>query len=390
MKRKWILAACALLGAARAEAGVDFTPTLKVAAEERYDDDLLLRVETGSQTVGQMMTKLSAQAGFGVKDPSLTVTTWYAADFIVRHGSGNSTLDHRAAVSMKKGLTERLGVDVDMRVWRVTDPTALPRLGMAHSFSPILYGIGELSGHYRLSERWVGRVGYKFEGARIYEPGTTYGGYLHQPYVETTYDVTRRAQLGARYRVQFFSFGPQSADASALLAEFRYRFTPVTTLQARVGGAFFHSHRDTAETGTLPVGEVSLERNHEVLDLGLVLGHDLVGASGFTSALWADFASFIGAYRVQPRVQLFWAVSYYRNGRPPDLGLDPFGAEHAATGYALGGGVEWRVTRILSVQGAFNRIAQFGGPGGAGVGGTLDDAVLSRNIVSARLTLTAL
>jgi opacity protein-like surface antigen len=371
-----------MLWAWQAQAGVDVQPTLKLFAEERYDDDMLLRGEVGAGPAGggQLMTKLSPQAGVEVRDHTLTLKTWYAADFVVRHGSGNSSLDHRGALDVKKVLTERLTVDADVRVWRVSDPTSLPRLGMARTLSPILYGRGEASGAYRITERWTGRVGYRFEGARIFD-GSAEGGVMHSPYAEAMYRLTRRADVGARYRLQYFGFGAESADANALTGEFRYRLSPVTNFTARAGAAYFRSHEGSAR-GVSPVLNLQLEQVHEQLELGLVAGHDLVGASGFASALWADYASFIGSYRFQPRLRAFWAASIYRNGAPPAVGV--FGDGRSASGYALGGGLEWRITKMVSVQGTFDRLSQFGGPVDA------EGAQLSRNIVAGRLTIQAL
>jgi hypothetical protein len=374
-----IIAASAMLWAWQAHAGVDLQPTLRLFAEERYDDDVLLRTEAGSAG-GQLMTKLSPQAGVEVRDHTLTLKSWYAADFIFRHGSGNSSLDHRGSLNVKKMFTERLSMDADLRVWRVSDPTSLPRLGMARTLSPILYGRAELAGNYRITPRWTGRVGYRFEGARIFEEGST-GGVMHSPYVEGLYRLSRRTDVGARYRLQYFGFGQESADSNAVLAEFRHRFSHVTTLTARGGPAYYRS-RVNGATGLVPVVNVELERVHEQLELGLVLGHDLVGASGFASALWADYASFIGGYRFQPRLRAFWAASVYRNGAPPNVGA--FGVGPSASGYALGGGVEWRINQMVSVQGTFDRLSQFGGPVDAA------GAQLSRNIVAGRLTIQAL
>lgn len=381
--KKVIVAAALLLGA-RANAGVDLTPTLKVQAEERYDDDLLLRAEPGANGGGQLMTKLSPQAGVEVKTPTSTTTATYAVDFAVRHGSGNTSLDHRGRVDFKKALSQRLNLDADMRIWRVSDPTSLPRLGMARTLSPILYGKAAFAGHYLLTPRWTATAGYQFEGARIYDPQLVHGGVVHAPYAEMLYKLSRRSEIGARYRLQYFAFGTESADASAVLAEYRYRINPVTTFTGRAGPAYYRPHGANAGVeGFAPVVDLELERQHEYLDLGLVAGHDLVGASGFTSALWADFASFIGSFRIQPRLSVFWAASFYRNGAPANVGFDPFTSSRSASGYALGGGVEWKLSRAVALQGTFDRLSQLAGPGeDAG-------AALSRNIVAARLSVTA-
>ena len=82
--------------------------SLRLTAEERYDDDFRLAEGTG----GQFMTKLSPRLGLEVKDPRSTGEGFYAVDLLVRHGSGNATLDHRGGLDLGYALSRRLKVDV--------------------------------------------------------------------------------------------------------------------------------------------------------------------------------------------------------------------------------------------------------------------------------------
>src|SRR5260370_6843823 len=90
--RAGCLAFAMLLIGARAAGETQVVPTLRLAAEERYDDDALLR--TSPQGAGQMITKLSPQIGLNVSDETLETGGWYAADFLFRHASHTTHLDH--------------------------------------------------------------------------------------------------------------------------------------------------------------------------------------------------------------------------------------------------------------------------------------------------------
>jgi hypothetical protein len=379
--RGWAALGMLAMGAA-SHAETHLIPSLKLGAEERYDDDALLRNSRGA---GQLMTKLSPQVGLQLEDHTITTTAWYAADLLFRHGSGTTALDHRGALSLKKAFSRRLVLDAAVNIWRVSDPTSLPRLGMARTLSPILYVKGGFSTRWSVTERFSVRPGYLLEAAKIYETDRA-TGFVHSPFVESWYRATRRTDLGLDYRFQYFSFGPATADAHGIFGGYRYRLTRHTVFTAKAGPIWFHEHARGGRKGFLP--RVSLEIAQELtrLELAAVVGHDLVGASGFTTTLWADFASVLGSYRIFEPVKLFAGASYFRNGRAPNVELFNFNsrAPGTAQGYAVGGGIEWEVNRVASVRAAFDRYAQLAGADQvAGVD-------LTRNIASIRLVLTAL
>ncbi|WP_224362221.1 hypothetical protein [Hyalangium versicolor] len=373
-----LLAACMVFASSSAMAAHVLDSSLRLTAEERYDDDF--RLNDGGAG-GQFMTKLSPRLGLEVKDPVSKGEAFYATDLLVRHGSGNATLDHRGGVDLSYALSRRLKVDVTGRIFRVTDPTSLPREGVARSLSPTLYGQARLSVSERLTRRWDIRANYGFEGAKVYEEGRE-PGFVHTPSIEAWYRSTRRLTLGLEYRYQGFVFGGDSSNAHGAFGALRYRLTRATTLTVRGGPVLYTSHE--GESGWLPRAAVELAREGELLDLGLVVGHDLVGASGFTSALWADYASLVAGRRFTERLTANAAASFFRNGRAPGEGAFSLeGSPNVSQGYAVGGSVDYRLTRYVTLQGAVDRIAQVGeGDAAAGVN-------LARNVFAVRLLISA-
>jgi hypothetical protein len=374
------LAAAAVVGTSPAVlAATVVEPRARVSLEERYDDDF--RLSDAGESSGQLMTKVTPRLGLDMKDPTLKLEGFYATDLLVRHGSGRVSLDHRAGLSVRKQLSRRLRVDVSGSLLRVTDPTSLPRDSVARSTQPVFYGQSRLYVSGRLSRRVDVGAGYGFEGVRVLEAGRE-TGFVHTPFVETWLRTTRRLSLGVEYRYQGFLYGENFEQAHGVFGALRYRLSRQTTFTARGGPVALEGNDGTR--GVIP--RVKLELLHEAgpFDLGFVAGHDLVGASGFTNVLWADYAGLVLNRHFNDRVSIYGVASFFRNGRAPGEGAFTWeGDARVAQGYALGVGLEFKINRYLSMQGTVDRIAQVG----------MDEAAvgvnLTRNVAAVRLHMTA-
>jgi hypothetical protein len=372
-----LLMACVLLTGPAALAAPVLDSSLRIILEERYDDDFRF-TEAGS---GLFMTKLTPRLGLELKDPRSKGEIFYSPDLLVRHGSYNTSLEHRGGLDVSYTLSRRLQLDFTSRFFRVTDPTSLPREGVARTLAPTLYGQGRLSASGRATRRWDLRASYGFEGAKVYEDGSQ-PGFVHAPSLEAWYRSTRRLSLGMEYRYQGFLYGEEFSQAHGAFGGLRYRLTRPTTLTVRGGPVYYTSHE--GEAGWLPRVMALLEREGELFDMGLGVGHDLVGASGFEHALWADFAMLTLARRFNDRLSINAAASYFRNGRAPNEGAFRLSeSPYVSQGYAVEGGVEYRLNRYVALQGMANRIAQVGaGDAAAGVD-------LARNVLAIRLLISA-
>lgn len=380
---KWgvrkLLVACVLGISPGALAATVLDSSLRLTAEERYDDDFRL---TEGGAGGQFMTKLTPRLGLEVKDARTTGEAFYAADLLMRHGSGNVTLDHRSGLQLRHTLSRRLRLDFTGRLFRVTDPTSLPREGLARSLSPIIYGQARLSATGRVTPRLDVSARYAFEGAKVFEDGRE-PSFVHTPSLEAWYRSTRRLTLGLEYRYQGFVFGNGYSEGHGAFAGLRYRLTRQTALTVRGGPVLYNSPE--GETELMPRFAVELAREGELFDIGVVAGHDLVGASGFTHALWADYASLMFSRRINQRWSVYGAGSFFRNGRAPSDGAFTLkDTAFVSQGYAVGGGVEFRMNRYLTLQGAMDRIAQVGAGDAEAAG-----VDLARNVLAVRLVVSA-
>jgi len=376
--------------AARAE----LIPTLQLAAEERYDDDLLLR-QTNPSGAGQMVTKLSPHFGLDLKERTLTGHAFYEPAFFIHSASGYLGVDHRGALDFRRAFSHVFSLDTKGEVWRVSDPTSLVRTGLARTISPILYGWVEVAGADRLSPRDTLRVGYKFEGTKVYErevfPDSPFAppsaGFAHVPFAELWHRATRRTDIGVEYRFQYFSLGPQQGDGNSLAALYRYRLSPDTKLTLRAGPTHYqkldNSPTNPSRTGWLPRLVFDFTYENHLSKITVTLGHELAGATGLTSALWIEYASLFGSHRLWKELSAFGGVSVYRNGYAANIGIDSLFSASVARGYWLNAGLEWKLSRDLALNGVFTRVTQLGSP-------ALHVGDLTRNVFAVRLVYTAL
>lgn len=373
------LVVLSLLLAADAWGETKVDPTLRLIAEQRYDDDILLRNDlTGrGELDGQLMTKVSPQLGLRVRDPLWTLKTFYALDAMYRETSGTTNVDHRAYLTTTRQLSHRANFQLDAQVWRVSDPTSLPRMGIARTLSPVLYGKASSGFGYMATERWQVHPSLTFEGAKVFEADSV-PGYQLAPDLENWYLVTRRTSVGAEYRFQYLSMGPDSAHANGVFGAYRYRISRPWTFTARAGPVFY-AENGGGSANVLPRATLELQREEGMTEFGAAIGTDLVGASGFSNALWAQYASLLAAWRVNEPLRLYGVGSFYRNGPAEEGGfqtLDP--SFPSSSGYTAEVGAEWKFNRFVTVSGAFTRIAQVG----------TEWVNLSRNIGAVRLILT--
>ena len=376
----WLTTA-AVLGAPVALASTVVEPRARLSFEERFDDDF--RLNADGRSGGQLMTKLSPRVGLDAKDPSLKLTSFYAADVLARHGSGQVTLDHRGGFTVNKLLSRRLKVDVSGSVFRVSDPTSLPRESVARTNQPVFYATSRVYATQRVSRLVDVGAGYGFEGVRVLAEGTQ-AGFVHTPYVEAWLRSTRRLSLGVEYRYQAFLYGDNLDQGHGVFGALRYRLTRHTTGTLRGGPVAFMGQ--DGRRGVLP--RVKLEVLHEAerFDVGFIAGHDLVGASGFSNALWADYTGLAFNHHLSQRVRLYGIASFFRNGRAPGEEVFTFnGSPNVSQGYALSAGFEFKVNRYLSMQAAVDRISQVGVSPAATAAGVN----LTRNVGAVRLHMTA-
>ena len=367
----------------RSEPSGPVEPILRLALEERYDDDVLL---TGSQNApGAFLTKIMPQVGLRLDQRRTQLDTFFGPDILYYSNSGVVKLDYRAALELHTELSRTARIDTVARFWDTSDPLALPRQGLARTLARTYYGIATFGWRQEFAPRWSFLLGYRFEGAKVEEPDHP-PGFLNSPSIEVDYRLTRRADLGAEYRLQLFKFGDNNGIAHSPGLVWKYRISRSANIKVSAGLAFYREHLDPSKDGIVPRSEIDVaQKITKRLEWVFAVGHDLVGASGFNTAVWADYASATLSWQVLEKLRLFGYGSFFRNGPMPNIGVFPLKVDQekgVAAGYGLGGGAEWRFNRYVAIQASYDRIDQVG---------SVDPAQtsLTRNIVAGRLTVDA-
>ncbi|HSP19328.1 MAG TPA: hypothetical protein VLQ79_07435, partial [Myxococcaceae bacterium] len=322
--------------------------------------------------------------GLKLAQPKLRFDGFYGADILIRDKSGQVALDHRAALLLQTRPSRTSEVDAVAQFWDTTDPLSLPRQGLARTLARTIYGRAELGWRQTFAPRWSFVLGYRFEGAKVDEPARP-AGFLNSPAAGLEYRLTRRADIGVDYRLQLFRFGSNTAVAQSPGVLWRYRLSRSANIRISAGAAFYAEHQDPSKNGVVPRFEIAVtQRISNRVDWIFLAGHDLVGASGFSTAVWADYANLTVSWQVFRKLRLFGYGTFFRNGSMPNVGVFPLGWNHdgVAAGYGFGAGAEWRFSRNVAVQAGYDRLDQVGGV-------DTGQASLTRNIVSARLIVDA-
>ncbi len=375
--------AAAQLQAVRAqEVAEPVQPILRVAVEQRYDDDVLLTRDGGP---GAYLTKIMPQVGLRLNERTTKFEGFYGPDLLYRDAAGTLEVDHRAALELHTDLSREAHVDGLAQFWDTSDPLALPRQGLARTLTRIIYGRAELGWRQKLAPRWSLVAGYRFEGAKVDEPDHP-AGFLNSPSLGIEHRLTRRTDIGAEYRLQLFKFGSNNGIAHSPGLVWKYRLSRSANIKVTAGAAFYSERQDPTKNGVVPRFQIDVgQRLSKRVDWIFTVGHDLVGASGFSTAVWADYASLTLSWQLLQKLRLFGYGSFFRNGPVPNVGVFPLKVDQekgVSAGYGFGAGAEWRFNRYVAIQASYDRLDQVGGIDPA-------QSSLTRNIVAARLTVDA-
>lgn len=353
-------AGAAALWAAAASAAPVQRPILGIAVEERFDDAL---VHEGRSEV---MTRLSPEIGYELKSEILDLSAAYTADVTHHLVAGNFGVDHRARASYKGRPGERLRLHADGMLYRVEDSSTLPRFGIANALSPALWIRGSAGLEFLLSSRDTLALAYSAEATHLFFGGLPLN-VAQSLAPEFKRRVSPRLDLGLRYRAQLFTAGTATPSHSHAASGFlRYALARHIFVAADAGPALFW----VGGAGqVVPRFGARLGYEARGLEVSILGGRDILGASGFATAIWADTVQAAAAWKVSRALTLDAAGGLYRNGVAPSGPTD-------AKGWGAGVGLEWRFARGFFAGASYNRISQFG---------TAPAAGLSRNIASARL-----
>lgn len=374
---------------------------LSVAAgiDSAYDDNVY------NSRGSDLVNRVTPHASYRLLTRRMKLSAAYDFSYwTYAFGKAKNSLNHRARLAFEGHPVRRLQIDLSDEFSRAEDPGFLSRLGVVAPQIGIFDNVADALVGVNVVRRVFTGLGYTYHWARFdrYSPDQAatfpplYDGAEHDVNGTTTFGVTRHDDLRFGGRFQLFTAGPQSVDANrwdigatySPTLGWRHQFLPELELTADAGPMFYQSLSGAANIvdpvtmmQTAPrsgltwrVGSL-LRWNTPTWRASLGYVHDLVGATGAGTALWADNVYAQVGYHWLERFDAHVGVGYFRNG----AAVNQAWAYDGVTGDAF---VDYRVVDYFRIGAYYTLRWQEVGPGVAAAG---QFPSVTRNIVGLRL-----
>lgn len=334
-----------------------------LSTEVRYDSEAL----PGGDVAGKLIPRL----GYERTSSRSELTLDYGVDLTRHLKISGLSLDHRAELFWRFQATRRLELRAEGALYRVEESTSLPRFGVAYSEAGALWSFVELRARQSLTQKARLEVSARSEWNQlIFAQGgheTPLSG-MQVLQVSQRHLVTRLIELGWAVRGQLFNAGQALLGGSgAVLFVSRFRLSPHAGIRFEAGPRLYRSKDKNAWDAQV---RLQFDWARRGLELAVIAGRDYVGAAGFASTLWTEFAQGGMGLRLSRRIRLFGYAGAFRNGLAPNSQAD-------ALGYGASVGVEWTFVEHLALRLAYDRLGQ---SDIAGIG-----YAMGRNIVTLRV-----
>jgi hypothetical protein len=357
------------------------------------------------------VNRITPHASWRLIDPRVKVETAYDLGvWTYAFGKASNSINHRAIASVEGNPTRRLTLKLADEFVRAEDPGFLTRIAVVAPQIGIYDNVLDTLAGYAITRRLYGDVGYTWHhtqfdpyGAREIAAGfpTLYNGDEHDVVAGGAYRVTRSDDFRFNGRAQIFTAGPQArADmpeqdsaswrwnqgaSYSPAVGWRHQFLPVLELTADVGPVFYQRFAGSDHIpGSPPSGitwrlATRLRYYTPTWRAAMSYTHDLLGATGVGSAVWADYAYAQAGYHFLERLDVHAGGGYFRNGVAVD---QPF----AYDGFTVDALVDWRVIPNLRIGAYYTVRWQRTGPGAVPAGAVAPQFPdVTRNIVGIRL-----
>jgi hypothetical protein len=391
------LSASTLVGAA-AEAAPTNELSVSAAVDSAYDGNVY------NSRGPDFVNRITPHASYRLLDPRVKLETSYDFSYwTYALGKAENSLNHRADLGLEVQATRRLTLKVADEFSRAEDPGFLSRMGVVAPQIGIFDNVADALIGVNIARRVFGSLGYTYHWARFDQYDAMqaatypalYDGAEHDVQSFTAFAVTRRDDVRFTGRAQVFTAGPQATDANlwdigatySPTVGWRHQFLPMLEATADAGPAFYQSLNgsvnivDPAGTPVAPAsgwtwrGSALLRYNTPSWRASAGYVHDLIGATGAGTALWADALYAQAGYHYLEKFDAHVGLGYFRNGAAVN---QPW----AYDGITADTFVDWRVVDYFRVGAYYTLRWQEAGPGVVAAG---QFPSVTRNIVGLRL-----
>ena len=391
------VAVSTLVGAA-AEAAPINELSVSAGIDSAYDDNVY------NSRGSDFVNRITPHASYRLIDPRIKLETSYDFSYwTYALGKANNSLNHRALVDMEAQVSRRVVLKLGDEFSRAEDPGFLSRIGVVAPQIGIFDNVADALVGVNIVRRVFASLGYTNHLASFDRYNATmadlpplYDGMEHDGQAFTSFAVTRRDDLRFTGRAQLFTAGPQSVDSTrwdigatySPTVGWRHQFLPTLEATADAGPAYYQSlggANNIVDAMGNPVapssgwtwrGSALLRFNTPSWRSSVGYVHDLLGATGAGTALWADALYGQVGYHYLEKFDAHVGVGYFRNGAAVNQAW-------AYDGVTADTFVDWRVVDYFRVGAYYTLRWQEAGPGVVGTGGQFPS--VTRNIVGVRL-----
>jgi hypothetical protein len=347
---------------------------------------------------------INPQGSYHLIDPRYSVNVAYLFGYwTYALGKADNSLNHRATVSVEGHPSRRVYLKLGDELARAQDPGFLTRIGVVAPQIGIIDNVTDVVIGVNLTRRWYGAASYTFHMATFdaFTPtmvmqglAPLFDGAEHDARLDFSYRVTRHDDLRFGARVQHFSAGPQTgsiftwdlANTYSPAAGWRHQFLRDLEWTADAGPLFYQALAGAVNVPAAPhdsgvtwrVG-TRLRWYTPTWRASLSYTHDLLGATGAGTAIWADYLYGQVGYHWLDRIDVSLGGGYFRNGYA-------VAQEFAYDGVTVDSLVDWRVINNLRLGAYYTLRWQRTGPGAVAPGAVAAQFPnVTRDIVGVRV-----
>jgi hypothetical protein len=317
-------------------------------------------------------------------------------------GKADNSINHRGLVSIEGQPARRLILKASNEITRAEDPGFLTRIGVVAPQIGILDNIAEVGAAVNITRRFYAGVTY-LEHHASFDPYTPqqiaagmpplFDGDEHNVNTAWVVRLSYKDDLRMQGRAQVFTAGPQHGNSSewgvgaaySPSVGFRHQFLPEVELNADLGPLFYQALDGSVNipgasgSGTTWRGDARLRWFTPSWRASLSYTHDIIGATGTGTALWADYVYGQVGYHWLDRLDISVGGGYFRNGRAVNQ-------EFAYDGFTADALIDYAVVKYVRIGAYYTLRWQETGPGALPPGAAVAQFPnVTRNIAGVRL-----
>jgi hypothetical protein len=385
-----------LLAGAPAQAAPQHELSLAAGLDSAFDDNVY------NSKGPDFVNRVAPHVSYRLLDPRAKLEASYDLGYwTYAFGKAQNSINHRADLAVEGRPLQHLTLKAADELARAEDPGFLSRMGVVAPQIGIFDNVADAAAIAEFTPRLYGGLGYTYHWTRFdaYDARQAmtfpalFDGAEHDTQGTFTYRVLRNDDLRFSGRFQLFTAGPQTTDANrwdigatySPTVGWRHQLARAVEWTVDAGPLFYQSLHDAINVPRAPGSGWSwrlgtlLRWYTPTWRASISYNHDLLGATGAGSALWADAIYAQVGYHWLEKFDAHVGAGYFRNGPAVSQPV-------AYDGVTVDTIVDYRVIDNLRLGAYYTLRWQEAGPGAFAPGTPVGQfPSVTRNVVGLRL-----